>query len=81
MIRIKPRTGAIFPGLVSGFSGFGIGKTAIFPGLVSGIRLLLTYSNRNITVPWVRLTLPHGREKIPFLLFCVVSCLIKYICV
>ena len=72
MIRIKPHT-AILPVLVLGITGFGIGKKAILPVLVLGIWPLLTYSNRNITAPWVRLTLPHGKEDIPYFLFCVVS--------
>jgi len=62
MIRIEPLSGVILPGLVSGFTGFGIGKKAILPGLVSGIQPLLTYSNRNITAPWVRYTTPRPEE-------------------
>jgi hypothetical protein len=64
MMGDKPRTGAILPGLSSGFTGFVIGKTAILPGLSSGIRLLLTDSNRNLTAPGSRLKRPPGWKNL-----------------
>jgi len=78
MIRIKPWTDVILPGLFTKITGFVYEKNVILPGLFTKIWPLLTYSNRNITVPWVRLSLPHGREEIPSFLFCVASCLTEY---
>jgi hypothetical protein len=72
-----PENREVSAGLVMENCGFGNGKFPISAGLVMGIWLLLTYSNRNITTPGVRLTLPPGRKKNMILSCCPVFLILK----
>jgi hypothetical protein len=63
--------------LFTGFGGFVYEKMLILADLFTKNRPLLTYSNRNITAPGVRLTLPPGRGKIVILSCCPVFLVLK----